>query len=109
MKTYIDRGDVITYNRLSIPKTEENRDYKLFLKELREGLAELIPYEEPVPTYIDLRNNAYLLSMGGSSVEAHLEYSYVNGYKAWRDELTRVRRLYPNPDGDDTTTDTYTY
>lgn len=44
MKTYVDRGNLITFYGSWIPKDPQNSGYRQFLDEQAAGQAELVPY-----------------------------------------------------------------
>jgi hypothetical protein len=52
MKTYIDNGDTIIFEKTWIPKKTSNSVYQQFLNEQKEGEAKLVPY---IPTWEEIR------------------------------------------------------
>jgi len=53
MRTYIDLGEALAWNGLTIPKDLRNADYREALAMVAAFLAEIVAYEKPSPTDAD--------------------------------------------------------
>jgi len=99
MKTYIDiDNSTISLNGTSIPKSITNADYNKFLDEQQKGLAVLIPYTPPAPTWDGIRNQRDLLLK--ESDWSDLPNTPLSNKQDWinyRQALRDVPQAYPSP------------
>ena len=104
MKTYYkiyedgNELDFIRFNNKCIPKSNDNKDYIKFLDEIDKEMATL---EEPIEkelTYNQQRMAAYKETFGGTTAMHHLEYIYQNNITQWKQAITAIRDLYPEPE-----------
>lgn len=55
MRTYVDLGACLSFDGMSIPKDQDNRDYQIALAMVAANEAEIVPYvppPEPVPQVV---------------------------------------------------------
>lgn len=94
MKTYIDRGNIIDLDDLSIPKDTSNIRYVQFLEEQARGEATLVPYVPPSPTWTEIRGKREML-LKESDWMAFPDVNHTNK-EAWLDYRQALRDIPQN-------------
>ena len=93
MKKYQQAANgVLNINGRSIPPAQGNTDYEQALREVDDGIAEILPYVPYVNTYADNRIAAY------ASIGDQLDMQYhdaVDGSTTWKDHVKAVKDANP--------------
>jgi hypothetical protein len=100
MKTYIDHNSAIQFENNWIPKDPSNRDYVQFLRELKEGKAELVPYVPPTPTWVEIRGqrNALLQETDWTALTDVGEVTNKKDWVEYRKKLRSLPQDYSTPE-----------
>ena len=93
MKIYTEvNPSVFTIDKICIQSDSGNRHYVQMLAEIEAGEAEIIPYVEPPPNYVDLRAAAY----GSWGNQLDMQYhDSVDGTTTWVDHVKSVKDANP--------------
>jgi len=77
----------------SIPEVPGNRHYDQMIREVADGLAEIVEVDDtPVPTVDDIRREAYG-DIGGQLDQMY--WDQVNGTTNWKDHIAAVKAANP--------------
>lgn len=99
MKTYYDLNENAIVTRDSyIPKVRSNPGYELFLKELENGEAVLVPYVPPAPTWAQIRaQRDNLLKESDWVGLTDVNISNKQAWQNYRQELRDIPQNFINP------------
>lgn len=101
MKIYIDYPDanIIKYKEFCIPKHPSNKDYVLFLQEVKDGVAKLEPYKY-TPTWEDIRAERDLLlkECDWATLPDATPKPNKEAWLNYRDALKNIPQTFATPD-----------
>lgn len=97
MKTYIDNGETIIFENTWTPKDPANKSYQDFLEEIKNGVAELIPY---VFTWEEIRGkrNTLLSESDWSIMEDANPKPSKQAWLDYRQALRDIPQNFTNPE-----------
>lgn len=100
MKTYIEHSKDIYFEGLWIPKNPANSDYARILEELKNGQAELVPYETPAPTWeqIKAQRDQLLIQSDWTTLSDATPKPNKEAWLTYRQTLRDITTTYPSPE-----------